>query len=128
MKLQTKINIRFLAVTFLVFTVAGVLFYFALGKVVDQNIQEMLESRKAYIILSIQQNPPVTDSVQSTDHSIFIRRINNAIEYKRFSDTLAFDQDEKVLVPFRKMTFSALSGNQYYEVVLLQSLLESEDL
>jgi len=128
MKLQTKINIRFLAFTFLVFSIAGVLFYFALDKVVNQNIREMLESRKAYIIISLLQNPPTVDTIESTDHSIFIKRINNTLEYKRFSDTLAFDQEEKELIPFRKMTFSVHSGNQHYEVVLLQSLLESEDL
>ena len=93
MKLQTKINIRFLAFTFLVFSIAGVLFYFALDKVVNQNIREMLESRKAYIIISLLQNPPTVDTIESTDHSIFIKRINNTLEYKRFSDTLAFDQE-----------------------------------
>lgn len=128
MKLQTKINIRFLAVTFLVFSVAGVLFYFALDKVVNQNIREMLESRKAYIILELQQNKALPDSLESPDHSIFIKRAEKNEEYKRFSDTLAYDQEEKELIPFRKMTFSAYSGDQHYQVVLLQSLLESEDL
>lgn len=128
MKLQTKINIRFLTVTFLVFSVAGVLFYFALGRVVDQNIREMLESRKAYIILELQQNKSLPDSLESPDHSIFIKRVEKTVEYKRFSDTLAYDQEEKELIPFRKMTFLAHSGDQHYQVVLLQSLLESEDL
>lgn len=128
MKLQSKINIRFLVVTFLVFSVAGVLFYFSLDHVLDHNILEMLESRKAYIILNLSQNPPTADSIESADNSIFIRHINSTGEYKRFSDTIALDQEEKELVPFRKMTFSVQSGNQHYEVVLMQSLLESEDL
>lgn len=117
-----------MTVTFLVFTVAGVLFFFALDKVVNQNIREMLESRKAYIILNLQQNQPITDLLESPDHSIFIKRVEKTGEYKRFSDTLAYDQEEKELIPFRKMTFSAHSGDKHYEVVLLQSLLESEDL
>lgn len=128
MKLQTKINIRFLAVTFLIFSVAGVLFYFELERVVDQNIREMLESRKAYIILNLQQNTSSIDSIESPDHSIFIKHVNNIKEYKRFSDTLAFDQEEKELIPFRKMTFSVKTNENCYKVVLLQSLLESEDL
>ena len=115
-------------VTFLIFSVAGVLFYFVLGRVVDQNIREMLESRKAYIILSLQQHQPTSDSIESTDHSIFINRINSDVEYKLFADTLAFDQEEKVLVPFRKMTFTVHAGAKHYKVVLMQSLLESEDL
>ncbi len=128
MKLQTKINIRFLAVTFLVFAVAGVLFYFALGQVVDQNIREMLKSRQAYITLNLQQNDPSVDSIESPDHTIFIERVTSINKYKLFSDTLAYDQEEKELVPFRKMTFSVKSGESYYKVILLQSLLESEDL
>lgn len=128
MKLQTKINIRFLAVTFLVFSVAGVLFYFALDKVVNQNIREMLESRKAYIILNLQQNTPTSESIESPDHSIFIKRTEKTEQYIVFSDTMAYDQEEKELIPFRKMTFSVHSGGQHYEVILLQSLLESEDL
>ena len=128
MKLQTKINIRFLALTFLIFTVAGVLFYFALGGVVDQNIREMLESRKAYIILYIQQRGQVIDSIESPDHSISIRRIEKTTEYTHFSDTMSYDQEEKELIPFHKMTFSVPSGNRHYEVILLQSLLESDDL
>ncbi|BBE18188.1 sensor histidine kinase [Aquipluma nitroreducens] len=128
MKLQTKINIRFLGVTFLVFSFAGVLFYFALDKVVDQNIREMLESRKAYILLNLQQNTPTSESIESPDHSIFIKRTEKMRQYTVFSDTLAFDQEEKELIPFRKMTFTVHSGGQFYEVILLQSLLESEDL
>lgn len=128
MKLQTKINIRFLAVTFLVFSVAGVLFYFALGRVVDQNIREMLKSRKAYIDLNLQQNQQTVDSFESPDHTIFIKRIYSSNKYRQFSDTLAYDEEEKELVPFRKLTFSVKSGDRYYEVILLQSLLESEDL
>jgi len=128
MKLQTKINIRFLTVTFLIFSVAGVLFYFALDKVINQNIREMLESRKAYIILNLQQNPPTTDLLESPDHSSFIKRTEKTEEYTIFSDTMAYDQEEKELIPFRKMTFSVHSGGQHYEVILLQSLLESEDL
>jgi signal transduction histidine kinase len=128
MKLQTKINIRFLVVTLLVFSIAGVLFYFTLGRVVDQNIKEMLKSRKAYIVLSLQQNTPTSESIESPDHSIFIKRTENAGQYTIFSDTMAYDQEEKELIPFRKMTFSVHSGGQYYEVILLQSLLESEDL
>ena len=128
MKLQTKINIRFLAVTFLVFAVAGVLFYFALGMVVDQNIREMLKSRKAYITLNLQQNTPIADPVVSPDHTIFIKRISKTTEFKYFSDTLAYDEEEKELIPFRKITFSVHSGGQYYEVIVLQSLLESDDL
>lgn len=128
MKLQSKINNRFLALTFVVFSVAGVLFYFALGRVIDQNIDEMLESRKAYILLHLQKNPQSIDALESFDHSVFIKHVAKVNEYQRYADTLAYDQQEKELIPFRKMSFSVHTGENYYNVVLLQSLFESEDL
>lgn len=128
MKLQNKINIRFLAVMFLVFSIAGVLLYFALGQVIDENIREMLKSRKATIESGLKKNHKYLDSIESPDHSIFVKRIEKMKKYTHFSDTLAYDLEEKKLIPFRKMTFTAKSNDRYFEVVLLQSLLESEDL
>ena len=81
MKLQTKINIRFpCGYISGVFCGRGTYSTLALDKVVNQNIREMLESRKAYIILSLQAKS--TDQrlirLESTDHSIFIKRIVNS--------------------------------------------------
>ncbi|HEY3389322.1 MAG TPA: HAMP domain-containing sensor histidine kinase [Prolixibacteraceae bacterium] len=128
MRLQNKINIRFLLVTFIVFAVAGVAFYFALSRVVDQNIREMLNSRKANIVQYLKHN--TTDSVfqVSPDHTIFIRQIAKTEKRRVISDTLAFDLDEKQLIPFRKMVFTTSVNDKYFEVTILQSLLESEDL
>jgi hypothetical protein len=128
MKLQNKINIRFLMVTLVVFSMAGVLFYFALGRVIDQNIREMLDSRKTNVILYLQNNPTNSFPTVSPDRSIFIKQIQKAEIYTAISDTLAFDEDEKELIPYRKMVFTTAFQDSYYEVILLQSLLESEDL
>ncbi len=128
MKLQAKINRRFLVLILLIFSVTGVVFYFMIGKVVEQNIREMLESRKAYVILNLQKRTPISDSFASPDNSIFIKHIEKEKKYLFYSDTLAFDQAEKELIPFRKLTFTVSAGNDNYEVVLLQSLLELEDL
>lgn len=127
MRLQAKINIRFLALMFLIFSVAGVVFYYMIGEVADRNIREMLESRRAYILLNLQKGTSLSDSFASPDNSIFIRHIDESKKYRFYSDTLAYDQAEKELIPFRKLTFTASSGDHHYEVVLMQSLLETED-
>ncbi len=128
MRLQAKINVRFLAILFLIFSVAGTIFYYMLGNVVDQNIREMLDSRKAYILLNFQKNRLAIDTIPSLDHSIFIKSINKSKSYEIYSDTLAYDQREKELIPFRKLVFTINKGDHQYEVTLLQSLLELEDL
>jgi hypothetical protein len=73
MKLQNKINIRFLLVTLLVFAFAGVIFYFALGRMIDHNIKGILKSRKTNIDLYLQHNEPDKIVFGSPDHTIFIR-------------------------------------------------------
>ena len=128
MKLQNKINIRFILVTLLIFTGAGVVFYYALGRVVDQNIREMLYSRKANIILYLKHNEADNIIHISPDHTIFIRQIAKIEKRRVISDTLAYDLDEKHLIPFRKMVFTTSVNENYFEVTILQSLLESEDL
>ncbi|MCX6238608.1 MAG: HAMP domain-containing sensor histidine kinase [Bacteroidia bacterium] len=128
MKLQNKINIRFLLVTLLVFTVAGVIFYFALDRVIDHNIKGILKSRKTNIILYLQHNKTDSILLGSPDRTIFIRQIAKTEDHSFISDTLAYDEREKELIPFRKMVFSTSVDNNYFEVTILQSLLESEDL
>jgi len=128
MKLQNIVNFRFILVTLFIFILAGVVFYFALGRVVDQNIREMLNSRKTNIILYLQHTEAESIIHVSPDHTIFIKQIAKAEKRRVISDTLAFDPDEKQIIPFRKMVFTTSVNDNYFEVTILQSLLESEDL
>lgn len=45
MKLQNIVNIRYLLIIIVVFSIAGIGLYFVLGMVVENNIDEMLKSR-----------------------------------------------------------------------------------
>ena len=128
MKLQTKINLRFLLVILWLFAMAGVLFYFVLENVIDQNISEMLNSKMTNVNLYLQQNKVDQISFESPDRSIQIRNIRQTKSYISISDTLAYDEDEKQMIPFRKLIFSTSANGNYFEVSILQSLLESEDL
>jgi len=128
MKLQNKINIRFLIVTFLVFTLAGAAFYIALGKVIDRNIGEILESRRDNVKMFLRQHAVSDSMLVSPDHSITIKPIFSQKKYRKFSDTLLYDEDEKEYVRYRTMTFATSVNGKYYEIAITQSLLESEDL
>jgi signal transduction histidine kinase len=128
MKLQNKINLRFLMVTLLVFTIAGVIFYFALGNVINHNIRGILKSRKTNIVLYLQRIKTDSLFLRSPDRTIFIRQIAKTAERSTISDTLAYDEREKEQIPFRKMVFTTSVENNCFEVTILQSLLESEDL
>lgn len=128
MKLQTKINNRFLLVTLVVFIIAGVLFYFALGKVADQNINEMLNSRKVNVICYLQHTAPDSLSLKSADRTLFISPVPKTNPYSIVSDTIIFDEVDKEHIPCRIMVFTTEVKGQWFKITMLQSLLESEDL
>lgn len=128
MKLQNKINIRFLLVTLVVFILAGVLFYFALGKVTDQNINGMLNSRKANVITYLQNMVPDSISLKSADRTLIICPVPKTESKTVVSDTIVYDEVEKEYIPCRIMVFTTEVKGQYFKVTMFQSLLESEDL
>jgi signal transduction histidine kinase len=96
--------------------------------VIDHNIKEILKSRKINVIHYLQHINPDSIVHNSPDHTIFIRQITKTKDFSYISDTLVFDEREKELIPFRKMFFITSFNENCYEVTILQSLLESEDL
>ena len=128
MKIQQKINIRFLVVTLVLFALAGIIFYLILGKVIDKNVNDTLESRRDYAKLYLREHNPIDSMLVSPDGSISVMPILLARKFKRYSDTVIYDEDEKELVKSRKLTFVTSVDGKYYKVTIVQSLVESEDL
>lgn len=127
MKLQHKINIRFLAITILVFSIAGFLFYSILGRVVHQNIDEMLQSRKEILIRYL-TNHQLQDSVYQSPDNAFVIQQYQGQNLFQYNDTLIYTKTDKEIIPFRKLSFSITTNGKTYKIVLVQSLLESDDL
>lgn len=128
MKLQNIINVRFLLVTLIAFIIAGALFYFTLGKVMNQNIDEMLNSRKENVITYLQNIKPDSISHKSADRTLFIYPVKKTKIYTFVSDTIIFDEVEKEYIPCRIMEFTTEVKDQTFKVTMFQSLLESKDL
>ena len=128
MKLQTKINYRFLSLLLIVFLVAGVVLYFVLGLAVNHNFDKTLRNRSKTVKQSLSIGTSIAIIAPKTDKSIILKpdRLNN--QTRTFSDTLIADRTEKDYDNYRKMTFGAESQGQHYQVTLLLSKYETEDL
>lgn len=72
MKLQTKINYRFLALLLAVFLLAGVILYVVFGMLVDDNLDETLLNRSLKIKQNLSKNPSTALMTESMDQSITI--------------------------------------------------------
>jgi|WetSurMetagenome_2_1015567.scaffolds.fasta_scaffold01210_6 signal transduction histidine kinase len=128
MDLVNKVNLRFLILLIVVFTVAGVALYFAMGYVVTDNIDEILESRALKVTQSLTCNPKQGSYGASPDQSIEIDYCSPRHVYKVFSDTAIYDTNDKELIGCRKLTFITKVNDQYYKVQIILSRLETEDM
>ena len=128
MKLQTKINYRFLVLLLFVFLFSGGILYVLLSLVVDNNLNEILEHRSERVKQNLITNPAIAYLSESPDQSIQIKPTVRSTIPVVFSDTLMFDRSEKEFLYFRKITFGAKSKEKFYEITIVLSKLETEDL
>ena len=94
MKLQTKINRRFITLLLLVFVVAGCGLYFTLVTVINSNIDEILSNRAETVRASLHQNK-ITLPFHSPDQTIDIQLSNEQSGERQFSDTTIYAASEK---------------------------------
>jgi Signal transduction histidine kinase len=126
MKLQTKINRRFITLLLLVFVVAGCGLYFILTAVIDFNIDEILSNRAETVQASLHQNK-MTLPFHSPDQTIDIQPSNGQSTERHFSDTTIYAASEKSMVPARKLVFPDRVNGKTYTVTLVLSHLEADD-
>jgi signal transduction histidine kinase len=126
MKLQTKINRRFITLLLLVFLVAGCGLYFTLAAVIDSNIDEILSNRAETVRSSLHQNK-IVFPFHSPDQTIDIQLSNGQSGERQFSDTAIYAASETSMVPARKLVFQERINGKTYKVTLLLSHLEAGD-
>ena len=128
MKLQSKINIRFLLILVAVFSITGVVLYFVLGAVVDRYIDDMLRGREKQITQTLQHFPEKAPIQESLDQSISIRAFKNSARLEKFTDTSVYDNHSREYNRYRKLVFAVNTKENSYEITILLSRIESEDM
>lgn len=128
MKLSNKINIQFFVLLLVVFSMTGIVLYYALGFVVDSNIEEVLENKAEKVKQTLALNAPSEIFNTSYDQTIKIETLISGQVYKLYSDTSIYDADEKENLDCRKLTFTTNIKGQFYKVEITVSRMETEDM
>lgn len=128
MKLQTKINIRFLSLLLVVFLAAGIVLYFLLGLAVNHSFDNSLRDRSKTFKESLSLHSSVDLTRYVNDKSIILKPVEQKIAGKIYKDTLIADRSETDMDNYREMVFGVTSNSQNYQVTLLLSKYETEDL
>jgi len=119
MKLLTKTSLNFISASVIFFLLGSVAMYFSVRNIIAEDLKSQLLQQQNKFIYNANQNK-LTDL---TSKLVFIQITDNEIGYS-FSDTVLIVNDSYIL--YRKLQFSYLQDEQYYQVSILQNQSQSD--
>ncbi len=127
MKLLTKTTLWYLAMTMVLFVIGGVLFYFSLRSIIDENISENLEQSQTQVLGYVKKTGKLpVQSVIGRD-ILFFTPADKAVA-DAIKDTVLYNSYEDESLPFRELIFSVKTNEGYFTTTTGTPLLESDDL
>ncbi len=127
MKLLAKTSLIYILSTTLVFLIGGLVFYYNLRKIVDEEATEHIYLEKTLIEKFAKAHDTIPSTPDITGDFISIHAAS--IPVKEFlRDTTIFIKEEGEILPYRTLTFPILAGKQNYSVRVSKALFESDDL
>jgi len=121
MKLLTKTSLNFISASVIFFLLGSVAMYFSVRNIIAEDLQNRLLQQQKEFSYNADQNK-LTDL---SSKLVFIKITDKEIEYS-FSDTVLIVNESYIL--YRKLKFSYLQDEQYYNVSILKSQSQSDSL
>lgn len=127
MKLLTKTSLVYLLSTSIVFLIGGLIFYYNLRNIIDEETDEKLAVQKMQFTDFVKQYdsiPPLSYEHDGIEH--LHETVIPVIE--KTTDTSFFSEEENEMIPFRQLEFPVKYHGKNYSVTIAKPLFESEDL
>lgn len=131
MKLLNYTSSWFLLALFLILLVWAGSFYFIMLDEIYDSIDDGLENQKTLIIQKATQDPLILSREQFDEGNYLIRKIPSslALSYQDvYKDTLMYMQIEEDFEPVRLLTTAFGHQGDYYELRIITSMVEEDDL
>ncbi len=113
----------------------GVVFFFNMIAEIKENVDDGLDNYKRQIIYKAHQDTTLLSRIDFDEGFYSIREINRekALHFKdQYSDTLVYIQDiqdlKPTLDPTRMLTTAFQDGGKYYELKVINPMVEKDDL
>lgn len=127
MKLLTRYNQSTITITIAIMLVAGVAFYFAISAVLSRQVDKALVVEEHEVRDYVSLNGSLPHIFRTNHQAILFTPVKGP--YKRtFIDTVYRDLKDDELEPARALYTWVKVGQKHYEVVVVQSKVETEDL
>jgi signal transduction histidine kinase len=125
MKLLKKTNRAYFFISALAFIVSGVVIYFVLSFIFEEQLNEKLLSDRMSVISNIEKD----GSVPCFYPFVEVKEVQGQIERSVIAvDTLIFDVNEEENIPFRQISSVVPIKGHMYLIVVRDTLLEKGDL
>jgi len=114
-----------------IISVWAVVFYLNLIDEVRDSLDDGLENNKMVIIQKVQKDSTTLARAGFSAHSYAIRQIPERLGLQvkdRYTDTLMYTPSEEDLEPFRMLTTAFIHQGNYYELKVVASTIEEDDL
>lgn len=131
MKLLNYTSSWFIIALFLILLIWAGSFYFIMLDEIYDSIDDGLENQKALIIQKAAQDPSILERENFDESNYQIRKIpaHQAFAYRDvYKDTLMYMQVEKDFEPVRLLTTAFEYQGEYYELRVITSMVEEDDL
>jgi signal transduction histidine kinase len=127
MKLLAKTSLIYLLTTLLVFVIGGLVFYYNLRKIVDEETTERLYTEKSQVEDFVKAHDTIPGNSFTSEDFLAFQKSEKTIPQK-ITDTTFFSKEEGEDLPFRQLSFSINAKGNNYSVLISKNLFETDDL
>lgn len=131
MKLLNHTSRYFSIVLLIVIPIWAAVFYYSMLDEIYDSIDDGLDNQKGLILQKVETDSIVADKNYFDETDYLIREVpaNSAIDqYDRYTDTLMYMQNEKSEEPVRMLTTAFTKNDRYYQLQIITSMVEEDDL
>lgn len=131
MKLLSKTSKYYVVVPLLIFLIGGILFFLTIRSFVNDDVVQKLGAEKVGITDQIRSLDSIPNKLFAITGNLSFKKINPEISnfIPLVRDTVLYDEKEgHEEVPAKTITFLAKSKFYSYQITLIKSLVESDDL
>lgn len=129
MKLLTKTTLYFVTVSLLVFFAGGAGLYKIMQNLVEHEVDADLYNRIHYLYDNIRQLNSLQNVAFIATEPIDIQKVNKPGPFTfRLKDTVLYNRNIKAYMPYRQLSTTVKSGDNYYRIEIYKSLITSNYL
>lgn len=125
-------TLKYLSVALLlVISIWAVLFYFNMIDEVQDSLDDGLENSKMLVIQRVEKDSGIIQRSGFSEHNYEIKEVTekSGLKFKdKYQDTLMYTLNEEDMEPFRMLTTVFNKDNKYYEMKVVSSTVEEDDL